>query len=113
LNRAVRTAISSALPKPDPSTAINTGRDQDAMACGDRLCGGARLKPGYDEGTATPAPNHQTGPPWLKPKHDETMPIADDRLRVHGLQNSLVMEVSVIPAVTSANTNAPSIRIAE
>jgi hypothetical protein len=42
----------------DPSTAISTARNQDATAFGDRMCGGARVKPEHDESAAALAPNH-------------------------------------------------------
>ena len=39
--------------------------------------------------------------------------VVDDQLRVHGLTSLRVIDASVMPAVTSTNTNAPVIMIAE
>jgi choline dehydrogenase len=41
------------------------------------------------------------------------MAVVDDELRVHGLAGLIVIDTSVMPAVTSTNTNAPTIMIAE
>src|SRR3954454_5243854 len=41
------------------------------------------------------------------------MAVVDDELRVHGIDGLRVIDASVMPAVTSTNTNAPTIMIAE
>jgi len=41
------------------------------------------------------------------------MAVVDDELRVHGMDGLRVTDASVMPAVTSTNTNAPTIMIVE
>ena len=43
----------------------------------------------------------------------DPMAVVDDQLRVHGIDGLRVIDASVMPAVTSTNTNAPTIMIAE
>ncbi len=44
---------------------------------------------------------------------EDPMAVVDSRLRVRGLDGLRVIDASVMPAVTTANTNAPTIMIAE
>ena len=43
----------------------------------------------------------------------DKMAVVDERLRVHGMKNLRVADASIMPVITSGNTNAPAIMIGE
>ena len=56
--------------------------------------------------------NHQAGSCRMGPP-DDPGAVVDPQLRVHGIDRLRVIDASVMPVVTSGNTNAPTIMIAE
>ena len=43
----------------------------------------------------------------------DAMAVVDEKLRVHGVGNLRVADASIMPTITSGNTNAPSFMIGE
>jgi len=56
--------------------------------------------------------NHQAGSCKMGPP-DDPLAVVNPLLQVHGIDNLRVMDASIMPVVTSSNTNAPTIMIAE
>ena len=44
---------------------------------------------------------------------NDAMAVVDDRLAVHGISRLRVVDASIMPRITSGNTNAPTVMIAE
>ena len=43
----------------------------------------------------------------------DPLAVVDPRLRVHGLRNIRIADASIMPTMTSGNTNAPTVMIGE
>ena len=55
---------------------------------------------------------HPTGTCMMGPKSD-SQAVVDSRLRLHGMQALRIVDASIMPTLTSGNTNAPVFAIAE
>ena len=69
----------------------------------------ALIKAAGDIGTTIfhPGRHRQDGPA------DDPLAVVDERLRVIGLEGLRVIDASVMPTITSGNTNSPTMMIAE
>jgi choline dehydrogenase len=135
-----RVRLTSADPAADPVSAaaidprvLSADEDVDAMAAAVRLCREIAAQPAlragwgarevYPASLATTTDllrdyiretvvtyHHQAGTCAMGANEDS---VVDQRLRVHGVDDLWVADASVMPTVTTGNTNAPVVMIAE
>ncbi len=129
----IASADSYAAPKITPNY-LSTGLDRKtaaaALALTRRIVAAPALS-GYQPQEFMPGPQYQTedelaeaaglvGTTIFHPvgtcrmgRSDDPMAVVDSRLRVRGVKNLRVVDASIMPFITSGNTNSPTIMIAE
>ena len=111
---------------------LSTPLDRDSAVAGLRVAraiAGTRAMQPYVAGELLPGPEVQTDEDLLAAARriaqtiyhpagtcrmgSDSAAVVDARLRVHGLEGLRVVDASIMPTITSGNTNAPAIMIGE
>ena len=111
---------------------LSTPLDRDSAVAGLRVAraiAGTRAMQPYVAGELLPGPEVQTDEDLLEAARriaqtiyhpagtcrmgSDSAAVVDARLRVHGLEGLRVVDASIMPTITSGNTNAPAIMIGE
>jgi choline dehydrogenase len=127
--------IRSADPKSAPAISLNylsTAEDESVALAGlhatRRIMGAAALAR-FEPEELKPGPQVRSDAELLSAARDlgttifhpvgscrmgsDAMAVVDDRLRVRGVAGLRVIDASIMPRITSGNTNAPTVMIAE
>jgi choline dehydrogenase len=128
---AIRSPDASIYPDISPNY-LSTPTDQNITVAGmklsRRICSSAAMAPFVDE-ELLPGPQVQDDAALLQCAREigqtiyhpvgtckmgsDAQAVVDERLRVRGIDGLRVVDASIMPAITSGNTNAPTIMIAE